>query len=66
MLSLFHVLGFDEYISLSTIYVVYLTCHIYMYKILFGGFVFAGEGGASMKDLERSRVGEDKSWIKRR
>ena len=28
LLSLFHVLGFDEYIWLSTIYVVYLTYYI--------------------------------------
>ena len=38
VLSLFHVLGFDKYMWLSTIYVVYLTCYIYMYKIVLGEF----------------------------
>ena len=30
VLSLFHVLGFDEYILLSTIYIVYLTYYIHV------------------------------------
>ena len=38
VLSLFHVLGFDECIWLSTIYIVYLTHHIYMYKFVLGEF----------------------------
>ena len=27
--------------------------------------LFVGEGGASLKALERSRAGEDKAWINR-
>ena len=38
VLNVFHVSWFDEYLWLSTLYIVYLTCHIYMYDILFGRF----------------------------
>ena len=34
-----------------------------MYKIVLGEFAFVGEGGASLKALERSRAEEDKAWI---
>ena len=37
-----------------------------MYNIVFGGFSLAGEGGASLKALERSRVEENKAWINHR
>ena len=38
VLSLFHVSWFDEYFLLNTPYIVYLTCHIYMYNIVLGEF----------------------------
>ena len=38
VLSHFHVSWFDEYLWLSTLYIVYLTCHIYMHKFVLGGF----------------------------
>ena len=37
-----------------------------MYKFVLGEFVFAGEVGASLKSLERSKVEEDKAWINHR
>ena len=37
-----------------------------MYKIVLGESVFAGEGGASLEALERSRAEEDQAWINRR
>ena len=66
VLSLFHVLGFDEYIWLSTIYVVYLPIIYTCIRSYLDNLLFAGEGGASLKALERSRAEQDKSWINRR
>ena len=37
-----------------------------MYKLYLEKFLFVGEGHASLKALERNRVGEDKAWINRR
>ena len=67
VLSLFHVSWFDEYFLLSTLYIVHLTCHIYIcIRLYLENLLFAGEGGASLKALESSRAGEDKAWINRR
>ena len=38
VLNVFHVSWFDEYLWLSTLYTIYLTFHIYMYKFALGGF----------------------------
>ena len=38
VLNIFHVSLFDEYFLLITLYIVHLTCNIYMYKIVLGGF----------------------------
>ena len=37
-LNVFHVSWFDEYLWLSTLYIIYLTCPIYMYKLSLWGF----------------------------
>ena len=39
VLNVFHVSWFDEYLWLSTLYMIYLTCFIYMYHLALGGFV---------------------------
>ena len=38
VLNVFHVSWFDEYLWLSTLCIVYLTCYIYMYKLSLWGF----------------------------
>ena len=35
-------------------------------RLYLENFLFAGEGGASLKALERSGEGEEKAWINRR
>ena len=38
VLNVFHVSSFNEYLWLSTLYMIYLTCSIYMYNLALGGF----------------------------
>ena len=56
--NFFHVSWFDEYLWLSTLYMIYLTCFIYMYHLAFGGF--------SLDRWRRTRAKEDKDRINRR
>ena len=68
VLNIFHISWFDEYLWLSTLYTVYLTCPIYMYKLALEDLLFIAEGETSLKSLEekqseRRQSLDQPSWI---